>query len=252
MVCKYGFLDRMPDRSHLITVLDLFHRHVKGDSTKPVPIALSFGLHAVLMSIFVLQGNGDLARVATATKQSYNILFDQLKTVSDRSNLPDIVPCSYDTLRNYAFLAALPKAIFPSVIEHSQAIDRIQPEMLAFWNPLLGGEYMLYATLKCSVGLGSSVIDPIGQLRFTLHLFNGLKIRDPTLDIPLLRDIDMVFKDVKAVWPGEKPEKGSYAKAFWMSLGFHARFAADLASGHVPNKDLFSLGSMVGADDWKR
>ena len=64
---------------------------------------------------------------------------------------------------------------------------------------------MLYATFKCSIGVGSSTIDSTGQLKFVLHLCNGLRIRDPALDIPFLRDIDMVFKGIKEVWPGGKP-----------------------------------------------
>ena len=83
--CRDLDIVHLPDRAHLITVLDLMQRHVNGDVTKPVPIALSFGLHAILMSIFLLQGDDDLARVASYTSQSYSMLFEQWQTVSDGS-----------------------------------------------------------------------------------------------------------------------------------------------------------------------
>lgn len=69
-VCKALPFDCLPDRSQLLTVIDLIQRQVKGDRTEPVPIALTFGLHAALISISVLQGNGNLARIAANTKES--------------------------------------------------------------------------------------------------------------------------------------------------------------------------------------
>ena len=39
-VCKYAGFDNLTDGSHLIAVLELYTRHVEGDRTKPVPIAV--------------------------------------------------------------------------------------------------------------------------------------------------------------------------------------------------------------------
>lgn len=247
-VCRCAPFDCLPDRAHLITVLDILQRHVKGDRTKPVPIALSFGLHAVLMSVFVLQGDGDLARVAACSKQSYNMLFDQLQTVSDRSKGPENSPNFYANVLMFGNLAGFAKPVSIRA-DQRQTVDPLVAERLAFWNPLIGGEYMLYATYICSVGLGSATVDSLGQLRFALHLYNGLRLRDPTLDVPFLRNMDTVFKNTKAVWVGGKPEKGSCCKVFWMSWGMSASRAARLASEHAGNKDVFSVGSKNGAAD---
>jgi hypothetical protein len=76
-ICRRAPFINLPQRPQLITVLDLMQQNANGDRKKAVPVALSFGLHAVLMSIFVLQGDGDLARIASYTNQSYNTLFAQ-------------------------------------------------------------------------------------------------------------------------------------------------------------------------------
>ena len=122
--------------------------------------------------------------------------------------------------------------------------------MLAFWNPLIAGEYMLYATYICSIGLGSSTVDSVGQLKFVLHLYNGLKVRDPKWTVPFLQNLDTLFKDTKAVWIGGKPGKGSCYKVFWMSFGMSASRAASLAaSNHSDNEEAFFASSRNGAGD---
>ncbi len=107
LVCRNTPLQYLSDRSHLITVLDLLHRHLKGDPKRPVPIALTFGIHAVVMSIFVLQGDGDLARIAASTKRSYDLLFDQLRAASDRRELPGNSPAFYTNVNLFGSLEQL-------------------------------------------------------------------------------------------------------------------------------------------------
>jgi hypothetical protein len=103
-------------------------------------------------------------------------------------------------------------------------------ERLAYWNPLIGGEYMLYATYICSIGVGSATVDSLGQLRFTLHLYNALKQQDPSLDVPFLKHLDKVFANTKAIWVGGRPSKGSYCKHFWLAWGSSLAEATRMAS----------------------
>ena len=110
--------------------------------------------------------------------------------------------------------------------------------MLAFWNPLIGGEYMLYATYMGSIGLGSATANSLGQLRFALHLYNALKLHDPTLHVPFQHKMDKVFMDTKAIWVDGKPDKGSCHKTFLVSLGETAsRAARQTAAKHLDVED---------------
>ncbi len=246
-ICRYAPFHCLPDRTHLITVLDLLQRHVKGDRTKPVPIALSFGLHSVLMSVFVLQGEGDLGRIAECSKQSYNQLFEQLQTALDRSKSPENSPVFYKNVQTFVNLAAFAKPVGIKT-DDRQTVDPLAAERLAFWNPVIGGEYLLYATYICSIGLGSATVDSLGQLRFALHLYNGLRIHDPTIKVPLLESSDAVFRRTKAVWVGGKPEKGACCKVFWMSWGMSPSHAARVASENTDSNNVFSFNSRSSAD----
>jgi hypothetical protein len=239
-ICKAAPFDSLPDRSHIMVVIDLFQRHVKDDPKKPVPIALTFGVHALLMSIYVLQGQGDLARLADYSKKSYNTLFEQMKTTVDRSKAPENSPDFYEYVVMYASLEAYAKSHYSvKAGGYQAAADHEKAVMLAFWNPLIAGEYMLYATFICSIGLVPSTVDSLGQLKLALHLYNGLKVCNPAFDVPLLEYLDKLFRTTKAVWMGGKPDKGSCYKVFWMSFGMSAHRAARLtASEHVGNKDV--------------
>jgi hypothetical protein len=249
-ICRNAPFQFLSDREHLFTVIDLLHQQVKGDRTRPVPIALTFGLHAVLMSIFALQGDGDLARLAGYTKQSYNLLFEQLHASSDPSKSSENSPNCYLNLLLFRNIAEFAKPV--PIIKNDQSqvtVDPVTAESLSFWNPLIGGEYMLYATYICSIGLGSATVDLLGQLRFALHLYNGLQTREPSWEVPFLRNIDSVFKDTKAVWVGGKPGKGSCCKVFWMSWGMSASQAARRASQQVKRDPVSARASKNGADD---
>lgn len=138
LVCKKARFDCLPHGSHLITVLDLLQRHVKDDRSKPVPITLSFGLHAMLMSLFVLQGCGDLARVAASAKKSYNTLFEQLQAISDQSKSPGNSSNFYERVQLFGGLAELTELVTANFEVNPRWV-----EMLTFWNPVMGGQYLV-------------------------------------------------------------------------------------------------------------
>jgi hypothetical protein len=231
-LCKRAPWQQLPDTTPLMTVVDLLHRHLHGgDRTRPVSVALTFGLHAMLTSIFVLQGDGDLARIAAFSKQSYNTLFEQLDDISDPSKPPENAPTFYWNVGIFKQVVNFAKQLKPHNFNPEFPIlDPVMAERLAYWNPLIGGEYMLYATYICSIGVGSATVDSLGQLRFTLHLYNALKQQDPSLDVPFLKHLDKVFANTKAIWVGGRPTKGSYCKHFWLAWGSSLAEATRMAS----------------------
>jgi hypothetical protein len=240
-ICKTAPIETLPNRSNLLTVVDLLHRQVKSGPTKPVPVALTFGFHAIAMSIYVIQGQGDLARLASNAKQSFDMMFEQLDTVADRNKTPGYLPKVYDFVHAISEISNFAKScyVFENGDVHRQE-EHMKAVMLAFWNPLIAGEYMLYATYICSINFGSITLNSSGQLKFALHLYNGLKLHNPKMDVPFLRNLDLTFKDAKPIWVGGKPGIGSCYKALWMSFGMSASQAARLVtSGHEDNIQRF-------------
>ena len=235
VICWNAPFTCLPERRQLITCLDLLQEHVKGDRTQPVPVALTFSLHAIIVSIFVLQGDGDLARIASYSKQSYNTLFAQLNDISDESKIPQNAPNFYMNVGLFKNLVNFAKPVTTEYNEQFAAVDLTVSHRLAFWNPVIGGGYLLYGTYICSLGLGSATIDSLGQTRFTLHLYNALKQRDPTLSIMLLQSLDKAFGMTEAIWVGGCPKKGSYCKHFYMSWGMSLSEASRQAAGYSSN-----------------
>ncbi|GAX28078.1 hypothetical protein FisN_2Hu104 [Fistulifera solaris] len=240
-ICKLAPFETLPNRSYLITLIDLLHRQVKSDPTKPVPVASTFGFHAIATSIYVLQGQGDLSRLASSAKQSFDMMFEQLNTVADRNRTPGFLPKFYDFVRAFSEISKCAKSCYFFKDDDVQQLEEQKKAvMLAFWNPLIAGEYMLYVTYICSINFGSITVNSTGQLKLALHLYNGLKLHNPKVDVPFLRTLDTTFMDAKAVWVGGKAGKGSCYKAFWMSFGMSASQASRLVtSGHEDNIQRF-------------
>ena len=227
-------LEQLPHVPQLLPLLHMLHQHVKMDCTAPIPIALTFGLHAMLTAMLVLQGggNGDLARLASFTKQSYHKLFSQLQDVEDPTSKsqPQNAPTFYDNVQLFGNVVHLAEPILVSSnnIPRGLAVsDPSETERLAIWNPVVGGSYLLYGTYICSIALGSATIDSLGQLCMTLHLYNALKSQlRSSLDIPFLEHLGKVFSKTRAVWAaGRTVESGSFSKEFWMAWGMSSEQA---------------------------
>ena len=178
---------QLPEVPQLLPVLHMLHQQVRTrgqDCTAPVPVALTFGLHAMLTAILVIQGNGDLARLASYTKQSYNKLFSQLQRIqedpskSSSSSSPGTqnAPTFYANVQLFGNVVHFAQPVSATNYDARLAfLDPSETERLAFWNPVVGGEYLLYGTYMCSIALGSATIDSLGQLRMTLHLYHAMK-----------------------------------------------------------------------------
>jgi hypothetical protein len=143
-ICTTAPFKMLPDRQHLMTVLDLLQKHMNGGWTKAVPVALSFGLHAVSMSIYVVQGDGDLARIASYTKKSYTTLFAQLG--DELSTSPENIPDFYWNVAMFKNIVDFAKPVGSKIDPRLPMVDARAAEQLAFWNPVIDGEYMLYVT----------------------------------------------------------------------------------------------------------
>jgi hypothetical protein len=225
-VCKRQPISCLPNRQELMPLLDLLATHLR-NRRAPVPASLTFGLQTILISLFVLQGHGDVSRLAASSQQSYDKLFEQLEkdSTSDRPQ----PPVFYLNLKTFLPIRNLPSAI-------GQTGSRTA-EKHAFWNPVMGGQFLLYATYITSIGLGSATVDTLGQLRFTMHLYNALKECKLIQDIEFLDNLDKVFANTKAVWVGGRPGRGSFAKHFWLAWGCSIEEASKRSSSAPDGKE---------------
>ena len=215
---KHQPVTMLPNRQELIPVLDLLSKHEQ-NAKAPVKASLTFGLHSILVSMFLLQGDGDVSRLEVSTRQSFNRLFEQLgeDSVSSRPQPPTF---HY----NMKMFTAL-RNLSPS------KMTALSPaEMHAFWNPVIGGEFLLYAIYIASIGLGSATVDTLGQLRFTLHLYNALRKCMLIQEIEFLSNLDTIFENCKALWPaGRQVVKGGFVKHFWLAWGYSLQEATNMS-----------------------
>ena len=206
-----------PYSEQTIPVKHMLNKHMKENKNGPVPAHLAFGMHCLLTSIIEMQGNEDVTRHALNAKKSWTALFNQLETRAKNDDIPNHFSFFVNVLR-FVNLRHLPSEIGePSTPTSS---------LMAFFNPLMAGSYLLFANYVMGIALGSCTVDSIGQLRFVMHLFNAFKRVGLLNDVPLLKETYTVFKDSKALWVlKEKPDVGEFCKRFLIAWGFNLKEA---------------------------
>ena len=200
-------------------IFDLLRIYLNKGKAHPIPASLSFGMHCILTSVIELQGDDDVNNHATNAEKSWNMLFDQLE-----KRIP-LETTNYERVNNDMALCTSLRLLAEPVGPNTTPNAR-----LAFFNPLMAGSFLLFANYVIGVGLGSRTVDCNGQLKIVLHLYNALKQSGNIKDgIPLLEEINTVFKDTKPIWTleGDKPTPGQFCKRFLMSWGFTLRAATD-------------------------
>ena len=212
-----GF-DKIPAGQDLLPLMYLLNRQMHDPNN--VPVSLSFGLHAILTAIFVMQGDGDIKKLSFDAKVSWSTLFEQLQEQvgenlkAEQSPYP---PDFYLLVGMYTSLSELPKPVGKP--------GRTSSEDNAFWNPVQAGTFLLFATQACSIGLGSQTVDTIGQLRLTLHMFNALNARGLfdggcSEDISFLTTLNDTFKNTRSLWVGGcRSKQGDFMKGLLKAWG---------------------------------
>ena len=207
-----GF-SHIPYQESLCPLLGMMSAHFDRGLEKPVPLSLTFGLHAMLFSMQLMQGNGTVSRLGRMSKASFEKLFMQLEEVSQSKQ--ELPPKFFKSVNHWKRLRAAPEVIVQPVSSTS--------ELNAFWNPLVGGSFLLFGTFIASVGVGSETLDCFGQLRLTLQMYNafeklGLLKSD---DVPVLNKTATAFAREKGIWTGTSPpDKGNFMKSSLLSIGY--------------------------------
>lgn len=178
---------------------------------KPVSLALAFGIHTLLVSVFEVQGNGDVDLLGSTAKKIFDNYMDQLEAVSINNETPRSRHWTHnlEQMNKIRWLVVSPrKATAPQV-------------MRAVWNPMTAGCFLLYTSYFLNLDCGTTMIDSFAQLRIVLHLYNALRqvgvIKEQLLFLETLHD---KFRTCKAIWEGSAlPKKGVFAKRFLISFG---------------------------------
>ena len=230
----------LPHREQLLTLLHVFANYIekafdkrnRRDLVIPIPISLSFGFHTVLTSLIQFQGDGDICRLAEITKRSFDKLFQQLEDI-----LKSAIPNTADFYHNLKVCKQLAHMVKPIGQPSSKT-----SEMHSFWNPVIGGQFLLFATYVCSIGLGSACVDNMSQLRFTLHLYNAFQDQNLINQSKesLLEVLSKVFMKSKEIWVGGRPNRGRYKSNFSLSSGKRLAIAPESFSAsckRIINRD---------------
>jgi len=145
----------------------------KGSFFKPKPsFALIFAVHTMLMSIFELQGDGDIFRIRDVAKNSFDRFMSQAgeHLESGHSKRESLLKFITDTKR---------------VTEKSDDADfeKAYPMMskelhdLLIWNPLSAGQLLAYTNILClSLEGGFHAMTLSSDLSTVLHVYNALKL----------------------------------------------------------------------------
>jgi hypothetical protein len=185
----------------------------------PIPLSLSFGVHALLTSVRECQGN--VARIMNKSIAAYGTLFNQLEAAKNTTTFNQ--PLFKTNLEMSLQLKKLPIPIPPNIDKQAFA--------WAYWNPYIGGQFLAIGSIACNLNLGCSLIDNVCQLRMTLHLYNGMLLLKKIGRISLLDILMKYFSKSRFLFPSGKPnESGELMKAFLVAYGSPPKAASTFAN----------------------
>ena len=170
-----------------------------GDST--VPYSLTLTVHAMIFGVLHLQG--DLERIAMASKNVSEKYYSQIQFVIDHS---DPTECNIPYLQR---------------IKASQVASKSdETNKLALWNPLCAGCFLLQITYLQNLMLSARTLDLNNEMVIVLHLLNAFKVRKIIQDdgIKYLEQIETALSSSKAIWGEQKP-MCSFISAFLIATG---------------------------------
>jgi hypothetical protein len=202
------------------------------DPTKPISWTLAFSVHALLTSIFDVQGEDCVRGLGEIAKASFQRYMDQLQQCIDRI---DPIAAPVQRTRHLIQMQMLQLLLDTHIkemleselgINNSMWAEKLQhylseTEHRALWNPLCAGTLLSYMAYFFNVDCGSFMVDSCSQLRIVMHLFNGLTKHHFITpgELPLLDMLHSRLADCKAVWGGPLPERGELVKRMSIAYG---------------------------------
>jgi hypothetical protein len=186
---------------------------------RPVSWSLAFAVHTILTSIFETQESNHLKIIERISVFVFHNFFEQLGRleIMELPTIPWGLPIVDENLKQMLFLEMLVEVPFHQTREQNG---------LSIWNPYCAGSFLSYIAYHVNLAGGAAVMDSVGRLRMTLHLFNALKqiqaIRPGQIES--LDRISEAFIGCKSIWHGPLPVKSQF-QACW-SIAFETKPAA--------------------------
>lgn len=210
----------------------------------PVSIAVSFAVHAMLMGIICLQGDGDVQRLALLSKFACRKFSGQIK---------DLIRSEPSQSRSYQFLSENLDILANPLCGSSVPIP---VELRASWNPLVGGSFLLTMEFGTNLHKGSVQMNYFLQTTITLHLYNALHKRNLIAENDWLEKLSAIMCGVKTIWAGGTcPDQGSFTKNFLCSTSA-SPMAAKKATHYLYSEMMHTRSSVQedtnGAPSWTR
>jgi hypothetical protein len=212
-MCSSGMLSTsLPYENELLPLFVHLRKFVK-NPRKPISWTLAFSVHAVLTSIYDVQGENCVGRLGDIARAAFQLFMDQLQNCINRV---DMVPTTKAWKHNLGIMHQL-RWLVATPIQGTP-----ESEYRALWNPMCAGTFLGCLAYFVNLDFGSAMVDSSKQLSIVLHLFNGLVRHGlfPRGELPILDLLHSRFANCKAVWEGPLPERGEFVKRFWIVYGF--------------------------------
>jgi hypothetical protein len=206
-MCDEGLLSvDLPRERELLTLFTEIKTFVKKRS-QPVSWSFAFAIHALLTSVFEIQGNDDVHSLTRTAQGTFELYMDQVEWAKDASSR------KLFNLEEHSKLRALATA---------ESLEVTETETLrAAWNPLCAGSFILFISYSGNLQVGCTMLDTLSEFWTVLHLYNALRavgLISPG-DIEFLQWLDEQFGTCKAVWEGPKPARGKFVSRWWIAKG---------------------------------
>jgi hypothetical protein len=226
-MCLEGMLSiDLPQEGELLSFFSELKSYLK-NPLKSLSWSTAFAVHLLLTSVLQVQGQDDIQTIGMEARNCFDRYMEQINWVNAHGTVstlslgvegerPQPWPVTMANLKKINFLFR--PHTFPA--ELTQA-DRELQTMLACWNPLCAGSFMLYTMYFCNLGGGVGMVDYMWQLRMVLHLFNAFrchKVIRPG-EVELLDWLHQQFLESKSIWEGGIPGKGQLTYRWRLAVG---------------------------------
>jgi hypothetical protein len=193
---------------------------------KAVTWSLAFSVHAMLTAILETDQITDTLMALSET--AFQTFFTQVRWASNLlKNEPDSL------IKNRAFWHNVITVLF------LENLSLPESSMRALWNPLYAGTILSYLTFFGNMEAGCSFVDNHAQLRIVMFLYHGLMLNGiiESGQIPLLDKLFSWFKNCRAIWEGDLPNRGELVKRFWICFGMNLVDSRAMANDARENYD---------------
>lgn len=213
------------------------------DTEKPEPPALTFAIHAMVMSIFYVQGSKKRGfpcrQIKQMVKNAISVLLLQidrdqesaLAKIQDRTKHNLKQARKIVNLRHEAGRMAQVNLYGPTLTmqfsrpELERQFQRTRDD--AFFNPWAAGQQLLHVA-HCSLELGTNCVDNLAQTRTVLHIYHALR-KVGAIETPV-ELLDIMIKRLlrsKSLWPVGLPQAGGFCTSWLLAFGHSASSARE-------------------------